>query len=46
MNKADQATAFFKLGRYERYCQLNLWYNKADPDTYLRNEYYNNDWSK
>ena len=47
LSQADQVAAFFKLGRYERYCQVNIsWYTKADPDTYLRNKYWNNDWSK
>jgi hypothetical protein len=46
LSQADQAAALFKLGRYERYCQVNTWYTKADPDTYLRNKYWNNDWSK
>jgi hypothetical protein len=46
LSQADQVAAYFKLGRYERYCQLNTWYNKALPETYLRNKYWNDDWGK
>ncbi len=47
LSQADQVAAYFKLGKYERYCQINVsWYTKADPDTYLRNKYWNNDYSK
>lgn len=46
LSQADQVSAFAKLSRYERHLQLNTWKTKADPDTYLRNKYWQDDWSK
>lgn len=46
MSEADQVNAFFKLGLYERHLMVNNWKTKAEPDTYLRNRYWENDWSK
>jgi hypothetical protein len=40
----DQVNAFFKIAQYERHLALNNWKTKADPDTYLRNRYWENDW--
>lgn len=44
LSEADRAAAFFKLGLYERHLAVNPWKTKAEPDTYLRNKYWNNDW--
>ncbi len=41
---ADQVSAFFKLQQYERYLSLNQWQTKADPEKYLRNKYWNNEY--
>ena len=46
LSEADQVNAHFKLGLYERHLMLNQWKTKAEPDTYLRNRYWENDWSK
>jgi hypothetical protein len=46
LNEADQVNAFFKLGNYERHLALNTWKTKAEPDTYLRNRYWEGDWTK
>lgn len=46
LSEADQVNAFFKLGLYERHLMVNNWKTKAEPDTYLRNRYWENDWSK
>ena len=46
LSVADQVNAFFKLGQYERYLQLEAWRTKAECDKYLRNRYWENDWSK
>ncbi|NOS92475.1 MAG: hypothetical protein HOP30_11170 [Cyclobacteriaceae bacterium] len=46
LSEADQVNAFFKLGLYERHLMVNNWKTKAEPDTYLRNRYWDNDWSK
>lgn len=44
LSEADRAAAFFKLALYERRLSLDQWRTKAEPDTYLRNKYWNNDW--
>jgi len=44
LSEADQVNAFFKLGNYERHLALNAWKNKADPDTYLRQRYWESEW--
>lgn len=44
LSEADQVNAYFKLGPYERHLQLNAWKTKAEPDTYLRSRYWDNDW--
>lgn len=46
LNEADQVNAYFKLGNYERHLALNTWKTKAEPDTYLRNRYWEGDWTK
>lgn len=46
LSEADQVNAFFKLGQYERYLTLETWRTKAECDKYLRNRYWDNDWSK
>jgi len=44
LSEADRTNAYFKLGQYERHLSLNPWKTKSDPDTYLRNKYWNNDY--
>lgn len=44
LSKADQAKAFSRLKAYDRYLQINNWRNKAEPDTYLKNRYWENEW--
>lgn len=44
LSQADQVNAYFKLGQYERHLSLNQWKTKADPDTYLRNRYWESEW--
>ena len=46
MSEADHAAAYFKLPLYERHLSIEKWKTKADPDTYLRNRYFDNDYSK
>lgn len=46
LSEADKVNAFFKLGSYERHLALNTWKTKAEPDKYLRNRYWENDWNK
>jgi hypothetical protein len=40
----DQVNAFFKYTMYERHLTINNWKTKADPDTYLRNRYWESEW--
>lgn len=44
LSQSDQAKVFFNTRKYNRYLQLNQWREKADPDTYLRNRMYLNEW--
>lgn len=44
LSTADQVNAFFKLPMYLRHLSLNPWKTKADPDTYLRNRYWESEW--
>jgi hypothetical protein len=44
LSEADRVNAYFKLGSYERHLSLNTWKNKADPDTYLRQRYWESEW--
>lgn len=44
LSEADQVNAFYKLGTYERHLALNSWKTKADPDTYLRQRYWESEW--
>lgn len=47
LSEADQVNAFFKFYLYDRYCKINAtWYNKALPETYLADRFWENDWSK
>lgn len=44
LSEADQVNAFFKLQSYERHLSLNSWRTKAEPDTYIRNRYWESEW--
>lgn len=44
LSEADHVNAFFKLQMYERHLMVNSWKSKAEPDTYLKNRYWDNDW--
>jgi hypothetical protein len=44
LKESEKVKAFYSLGQYDRHLQLNTWKTKADPDTYLRNKYFNNEW--
>jgi hypothetical protein len=46
LSEADQVNAFAKLQLYERHLMVNNWKTKAEPDTYLRNRYWEGDWTK
>jgi hypothetical protein len=44
LSEADKVKAFVGIKKYKRHLQLNVWKNQADPDTYLRNRYWENQW--
>lgn len=44
LNKVQQVQAFFGVEAYFKYLKENGWRNKADPDTYLRGEYWENEY--
>lgn len=44
MSEADKAAAYFKMPLYERHLSIEKWKTKADPDTFLRNRYWDNEW--
>lgn len=48
-NKAGKSThvqAYFGITAYDNHLAMNTWKNKADPETYFKNEYWLTDWSK
>jgi hypothetical protein len=44
LSEADKVNAYFGLRGYERHLMLNQWKSKADPETYLRNRYWESEW--
>lgn len=44
MNKTMQVQAFFGIDAYDKYLKKESWRSKADPETYLRNRYWENEY--
>lgn len=44
LNKSVQVQAFFGVDGYDKYLKKESWRNKADPETYLRNQYWENEY--
>ena len=44
LNKAQQVLAFFGIDSYDKYLKKEDWRGKADPETYLRNGYWENEY--
>lgn len=44
MNKALQVQAYFGIDGYDKYLLKEGWRSKADPETYLRNKYWENEY--
>lgn len=44
MNKAAQVAAYVGIRKYNKYLYENKWRGKVDPDTYLRNMYWENEY--
>lgn len=46
LSEADRVKAYYSLNGYFRHLAQNTWKTKAEPDTYLRNRYFDNDYTK
>lgn len=44
LSAADRVNAFFKFPLYERHLALNAWKNKAGPDRYLKERFWQDEW--
>jgi hypothetical protein len=44
MSTPDHIKAFFGIDRYNRMLQKHTWRSKADPQTYLKDKFWNNEW--
>lgn len=44
LSKAQQVAAWFGVKKYEAYLQRTNWRNKADPEKYLKDRYWENEW--
>ena len=44
LSKADQVKAFYGIDKYEKFLKKEHWRPKADPETYLRNQYWMNEY--
>lgn len=44
LNKAAQVAAYVGIRKYNKYLFENKWRGKADPETYLRNAYWENEY--
>ena len=44
LSKPDQVKAYFGIDAYNKYLKREGWRTKADPETYLRNEYWCNEY--
>jgi hypothetical protein len=44
LSEADQVNAYVMLSKYERHLTIENWKSKADPDTYLRQRYWESEW--
>jgi len=44
LSKMDQVEAFLAIKEYNKFLQKLGWRSKADPDTYLRDKFYENEY--
>ena len=44
LGKTDQVKAFYGVPVYDKYLKKENWRSKADPETYLRNKMYENEY--
>lgn len=43
-DKTKQVKAYFGITAYDKFLKQESWRSKADPETYLRNEYWENEY--
>lgn len=46
MSQSDQVLAYYGIAPYDKYLKATKYRSKADPDTYLRNRYYENEYNE
>lgn len=44
LSSADQAKAYFGIAAYNKFLRIESWRNKQDPETYLRNRTWENEY--
>jgi hypothetical protein len=44
MNMSDRVSAFMGIDAYNKYLRRDSWRTKADPEKYLRDRYWENEW--
>lgn len=44
LTKVEQVQAYYGINIYDKYLHCERWRSKADPETYLRNKYWENEY--
>jgi hypothetical protein len=44
LSKPDQVQAYYGIDAYDKYLKKESWRSKCDPDKYLRDRYWENEW--
>lgn len=44
LNKVQQVSAYYGISKYDKFLHNENWRTKADPETYLRNQMWQNEW--
>lgn len=44
MNETEKTRAVHGITAYDRFLKANAWRTKAEPDTYLKGKYWDNEW--
>ena len=45
LSKPKQVKAYYGIKQYDKYLKIENWRQKADPETYLRNEMFDNEYN-
>lgn len=46
LTTTDKVLAYYGIEQYDNYLRLQSWRTKADPETYLKQKYWQTEWSK